>query len=71
MPAFVSWLIGIIMNFFWGKVAAEVAVIEKDKADHEKAVNQAAQDNEKATHINEGSTSSAVDEAIDDSLKHL
>ena len=70
-----SWLSGVfikaILDWIMSKISAAISIWRKDKANHETAVNQAAQDNEKATHINEGSTSDEIDDAGIDSLKHL
>ena len=70
-----SWLVGLVvsalMNWLEKFFADHIAAYEKSRADHQKAVDQAAQDNASAAKINEGSKSDDVDQAIDDSFKHL
>lgn len=71
MEAIEAFIIKEILSWLANRLAGYFAAMAKDKADHEKAVNQSAQDNEKATHINEGSTSDEVDAAIADQFRHV
>jgi hypothetical protein len=70
-----AWLLNLlvkpVLDWVLGQLRALYTLWKKDRADHAKAVDQAAQDNEKAGHINEESKSDEVDQAIEDSLKHL
>lgn len=75
MSAILAGLVGVfareLISYVGGLIQSYFAKVEKDRADHAAAVAQAAQDNEKATHITEGSKSDEVDSSIDDSLRHL
>lgn len=66
-----SWIANLVLQFFWGKATAAIAQAEKDKADHQAQVDQAAQDMKKTTELKKDSTAKEVDDAIDDSLKHF
>ena len=70
-----SWLSGVfiksILNWIMSKISAAISAWKKDKANHETAVNQAAQDMQKAKELKPESSEKEVDDAIDDSLKHL
>lgn len=72
---FLNWLAGLLIKygFEWlaTKIAALIAMLEKDQQNKKEAEAIAAQDNQKASEINEKSSSDEVDQAIDDSLKHL
>jgi hypothetical protein len=70
-----SWLGGMffkwLLDWVLGQLKALYNAYQKDKANHETAVNQAAQDMKKAKEIKPESSEKEVDDAIDDSLKHL
>lgn len=67
----VGLIVREIIQYLGGLIRDYLAKAEKQREDHQKAVDQAAQDNEKASHITPGSKSDDVDQAINDSLHHL
>lgn len=70
-----SWLVGLIEKYFLNwlleKVSAVISLWNKDKANHETAVNQAAQDVKKAKELKPDATAEETDAAIDDELGHF
>lgn len=71
MSAILSWLLKSVLEFITSKIAAAFAMWEKDKADHQKEVDQAAQDMQKTKDLKKDSNAKDVDNAIDDSLSHF
>lgn len=71
MPAWLGVIFKWILEWSWGKLMAVYSAYKKDKENHEKAVNQAAQDSKKAKELKPDSTAKEVDEAIDDGFHHL
>lgn len=69
------WLVGIIVEKVIGKIVEFLSSIWKKwqmrKENHQKQVDQAAQDMQKAKDLKPDSTAQQTDEAIDDSLKHF
>jgi hypothetical protein len=68
-----SWMGGMIvqacLDWILGQLKILFAVAKKAEKDHQAAIDQAAKDNEKATKINESSSSDEVDAAISDSMR--
>lgn len=71
MSVIVGWIVSAVLSWLETFFAKQIAAHKKDLADHDKAVNQAAQDNASAAKINDGSKSDDIDKAIEDSLKHF
>lgn len=72
MPAWLGGsLIKWVLDWVLGKILALIARDVKDRKDHQESVDQAAQDMQKAKELKPESSEKEVDDAIDDSLKHL
>ena len=71
MSAILSWLFKSVLEFITSKIAAAFALWEKDKADHQKEVDQAAQDMQKTKDLTKDSPAKETDAGIDDSLSHF
>jgi hypothetical protein len=71
----VTWLTGAflnaVLNWLWGKILGAYNSWKKDKENHAKNINQAAQDSLKAKELKQDANEKQTDEAIDDELRHL
>jgi hypothetical protein len=66
-----NWLIKPILDWLLGKLLAAIEVYERDKKAHQSAVNQAAQDTQKAKELKPDATAKETDDSIDDMFKHI
>lgn len=71
MSGILGWIFKSVLEFVTAKIAAMVALYQKDKANHQANVDQAAQDTQKAKEITKDSGAKDVDSAIDDTLSHF
>lgn len=63
-----------LIEWVWGKISALIQAYQKAKADHERAVNQAAKDSQAAKQANQNPdkvTADETDRAIDDEFKNI
>jgi hypothetical protein len=60
-----------ILDWVLAKIVALIKAYQKQKADHEKQVNQAEADSGPAKAVTPDSTEKEVDDAIDSELNHL
>lgn len=71
MSGIVGWLFKSFLEWAGAKIMALVSLYQKDKANHQANVDQAAQDTKKAKELTKDATAKETDDAIDDTLSHF